>query len=113
MVAGKRALQDGGDLSRSADLGSKTALELATAGGLRNFGLPITQFRVSDGKRCVPNRAGLSEEAATRVAAQTASEIASDASRTAGKIFVTGTHKGLGAYMVEFHDGVDVKFWCQ
>eukprot|EP00439_Symbiodinium_sp_Y106_P073794 s2032_g13.t12 len=61
MVAGKHALRNGKDVKHAAELGWKTARELAQAGGLSN-------------------------DAATQVAAQAASEIASDASRSAGKL---------------------------
>ncbi|CAE6947776.1 hypothetical protein AK812_SmicGene15516 [Symbiodinium microadriaticum] len=61
MVAGKHALRNGKDMKHAAELGWKTAMELAQAGGL-------------------------SKDAATQVAAQAASEIASEASRSAGKI---------------------------
>ena len=68
-------------MNHAAELGWKTAMELAQAGGR-------THSRVH-GTVVFARSSGLSKDAATQVAAQAASEIASEASRSAGKICAT------------------------
>ena len=67
-------------MKHAAELGWKTAMELAQAGGRNSRVHGTVVFAPSS---------GLSKDAATQVAAQAASEIASEASRSAGKICAT------------------------